>query len=266
MDMLSVGSLNQYIKGLKLQTQWTLKQQTGNYGAKGGSMEEWLDGSPSQAQELWDAGQDHGDSRLREIHQKLEAGGKLTPKERDYLQAHDPEAYRELVNLEREQKAYERELRQCRTQEEVERLRTTRINASLARIRAVEHNPHIPQSKKLEIALTEKQRVDRVAESTRKFVKSGEYAQLPTQAEEMEVREDARGASLSEPKESLAPAPSAAEGKGADGQSEPKAGTAQADTDREVEGKVRRARARAAYAAYAGDSDLPEAGAVEIRL
>ena len=171
MDLLSIGNLNSYIKNLKLQSQWTLKQQTGQYDAKGKSLEDWLDGSPRQAQET--AYGERGDKTLKKIHQKLEAGGRLTQKEREYLQKHDPEAYQDLVNQEREQRAYEQELRRCTTQEEVERLRMTRINASLARIRAVENNPHIPLSKKLEIAMAEKQRVDRIAESTQRFVTSG---------------------------------------------------------------------------------------------
>ena len=264
MDLLSVGNLNHYIKTLKFQTQWTLKQQSGNYEAKGGSLEEWLDSSLSRTQEAEDVSQDHGDDTLRKIHQKLEAGGKLTLKERDYLQDHDPEAYRELVNLEREQKAYERELRRCRTQEEVEQLRMTRINASLTCVRAVENNPHIPLSKKLEIAMTEKQRVDRVAESTQKFVKSGEYAKLPTHAEEMEANEDA--ASVSVPKEPQQPDPPATSGKESDqqpGQEEKKAAI---DVESTEERKVRLARAKAAYAANSKEL-LPSAPDIlEIRM
>ncbi len=191
MDLLSIGNMNRYIKNLKLQSQWTLKQQTGNYNAKGDSLEDWLDSSLRQAQEADASSGEHGDDTLRKIHQKLEAGGELTLKERDYLREHDPEAYRELINLEQEQKAYERELRRCKTQEEVERLQMTRANTSLTKIQAVEHNPHIPLSKKLKIAMTEKQRVDRVAESTQGFVSSGEFAKLPNRAEEAQANQDA---------------------------------------------------------------------------
>ena len=73
MDLLSIGNLNSYIKNLKLQSQWTLKQQTGQYDAKGKSLEDWLDGSPRQAQET--AYGERGDKTLKKIHQKLEAGG-----------------------------------------------------------------------------------------------------------------------------------------------------------------------------------------------
>ena len=170
----------------------------------------------------------------------MDIGGKLTQKERDYLQEHDPEAYRELVNQEREQKAYEEALRRCKTQEEAQQLQIGRINASLARVQSVEHDPHIPLSKKLEIAMAEKNRVDRVAESTREFVASGEFDELPTQSEELQANEDALDVPDPAPEESnrAEPERDALETEG----TEP-------DLETSVERKVRKARARAAYAA-----------------
>lgn len=233
MDFFSIGNLNGYVKNWKLQAQWNLKQQTGNYSAKGKTLEEWLE-APLQAQEPSPGGQ-HGDEALRKIHQRLEAGGKLTQKEREYLQAKDPEAYRELVALEREQKAYEQALRRCKTQEEVRRLQAGRVNRSLMVVRSVEHNPRIPLAKKLEIAMVEKRRVDQTAESTRRFVRSGEYARLPTQAEETEA--------LRQKQEQQAPRP---EGPQQPGREEP---AREERTETPEQRKVRRARAKAAYAA-----------------
>ena len=257
MDFMSIQNLNSYIKNLKLQSQWSMKQQTGQYNAKGTTLEDWLGDSQLQAEET--APGNGGDDTLRKIHQKLDVGGKLTQKERDYLQEHDPEAYRELVNQEREQKAYEQALRRCRTQEEARQLQIGRINASLTRVRAVEHDPHIPLSKKLEIAMAEKQRVDRVTESTRRFVASGEYAELPTRAEEAQANEDAVEA----------PAPSP-EGPGQGGPAEhplrPEGGreAPQIDVESPEERKVRRARAKAAYAAAWAPAS-PAANGVDAR-
>ena len=45
MNLLSIGNLSTYMKNVKLQTQWDLKQQTGNYAAKGKNLDEWLDSS-----------------------------------------------------------------------------------------------------------------------------------------------------------------------------------------------------------------------------
>ena len=261
MDLLSVGNLNTHLKNLKLQTQWMLKQKSGNDTAKGKSLEEWLDGTQQQREAS--AVGEQGDKTLREIHQKLYAGGKLTAKERDYLQEHDPEAYRELVNQEQEQKAYERALRRCKSQEEVDRLRIGRLNTSLVKVRAVEHDPHIPLSKKLEIVTAEKQRIDRVAESTRKFVASGEYAKLPTRAEEEQARED--GAEVPTPAPETRPEAEREDVGAEDYAPEQEADPAAIDLEQPAERKVRRARAKAAYAAAVQPAEQPVGGTITVK-
>ncbi|MGI6255474.1 MAG: hypothetical protein ACOYJZ_07545 [Acutalibacter sp.] len=286
MDLLSIGNLSTYMKNVKLQTQWDLKQRTGNYTAKGKSLDEWLDSSLKQNQEAAgvqaqvDAQRENGDDKLREIHQKLEAGSKLTREEREYLQAKDPQAYQELVQEEQQQKAYEQALRRCRTQEEVQRLQTQQINASLTVVRSIEHNPHISQAKKLEIAMGEKRKVDAVAESTRRFVASGEYAKLPTQAEEAQASQDREP--VEQPQESqgaqdpvqsqtgeTVPSTSSEEpGEKPEGIDPPhrehlssKRPVEKGESETPEERKVRRAKARAAYAAMSGTASLQPEGA-----
>lgn len=251
MDLLSIGSLNTYLKNFKLQTQWAMKQQTGNYSAKGKTLDEWLDSTMKKTQEAAgvqaqvDAQRESGDDTLRQIHAKLDAGGKLTPKEREYLQKNDPEAYQELVNEEREQRAYEQALRRCRTQEEARRLQMTRVAASLTVVKSIEHNPNIPLAKKLKIAMAEKRKVDAAAESTRRFMQSGEFQKLPTQAEEaqvnrdkLEIRPPQKGEGLQRPQ---GPKEEELAGPGRE--------ESRAEAETPEERKVRRAKAKAAYTA-----------------
>ena len=265
MDLLSVGNLNRHMKQMKLQTQWKLKQESGSYTAKGTSLEEWLNNPQAQARRA--ASDEEKRANLRKIHQKLESGGKLTAEEKEYLQKHDPESYQELVNQEREQKAYEQALRRCSSQEEVERLRVNQLNSSLVKVRAVEHNANIGKAKKLEIIMREKQRVDRIAESTREFVASGEYAQLPTRREEIQADKDA----VDKP----APAPEMpqAEGPKPEGEEEVKSPTRpeqdaepeKIDVETPEERKVRRAKAKAAYAVAAQPPETPAADRMNVQ-
>ena len=185
--VLMIGSLNTYTKNLKMQSQFQIKQANGDLTSHK-TLEEWL-GETSPAEE-W--GANHGDEQLRSIHQKLDAGAKLTPEERRYLQEKDPEAYAKLENIEREQKAFEKKLRQCRTKEEAQRLKVASLNSSLVTLRAVEHNSSIPLQKKLEIAMQEKRRCDRLEQSAREFVLRGEYDRLPTEAEQAKAERDVR--------------------------------------------------------------------------
>lgn len=189
MDFSTITSLNAYVKDLKLKTNWDLKQQKGLVTAKGLSLDEWLDSSQTKTSAK-DTVQGQRDEKLVAIRAKMDAGGKLTQKERDYLQEKDPQAYQELVQEERAQRAYEQKLRRCRTQEEVKRLQMNHINGSMMTVRSIEHNPHITQQKKLEIAMREKRITDQVAKITREFIRKGEYAQLPTEAEEAAARQE----------------------------------------------------------------------------
>ena len=153
MDWMSVTNLNAYVKGLKLKTTWDLKQQKGDVTAKGKTLEEWLESSKPKPLEREQVGGQR-DEKLATIHAKLDVGGKLTPKERDYLKEKDPQAYQELIQEERAQKAYERALRRCKTKEEVKRMLTNSISRSMMVIGSIEHNPNISQQKKLEIAMS----------------------------------------------------------------------------------------------------------------
>ena len=184
MNFAIMGRLSTQVKSMEMETHWYLKKQSGKYNDKSKSLDEWLN-SAQNAQEIQESAS-HGDDKLRAIHTKLFAGEELTTEEREYLKAKDPEAYRQLVAEEAEQKAYEEKLRKCRTKKEVDRLKMGKISKSLSTVKAVENNPYITKSKKLEIAMHEKRSLDRIEKSTKKFIKSGEYSRLPSEKDEKE--------------------------------------------------------------------------------
>ena len=138
MSLSIMGSVNTYTKTMKLQTQWNLKQQSGDYTSHKKSLDEWI----STAQETLKKSRrglygnqdddEEGNKKLNNIMQKIYAGKKLTQKERQYLQAKNPQAYEKLRASEQEQKAFEKKLRLCRTKEEVQRLKMTQLASSMA--------------------------------------------------------------------------------------------------------------------------------------
>ena len=93
MSLSIMGSVNTYTKTMKLQTQWNLKQQSGDYTSHKKSLDEWI----STAQETLKKSRrglygnqdddEEGNKKLNNIMQKIYAGKKLTQKERQYLQA-----------------------------------------------------------------------------------------------------------------------------------------------------------------------------------
>lgn len=177
MDFTTINSLNSYIRGLKMQGLWHLRQKNGASHQD----EITVDGVTFHRR----------DETLASIRAKLDAGGSLTEEERAYLKQHDPQTYQELLEEEQEQAAYERALRSCKTKEEADRLQMNRIGQSLSRIQTVEHDPAIPLHAKLKVATREKRLVDAAADSMREFVASGDYDRLPSEWEEAKKKPDA---------------------------------------------------------------------------
>lgn len=182
MNFSTIGNLNTQLKTMEMKTLWNLKQQKKDYSSKGQTLDEWLQSAETEAiQEMVD----RGDEKLRSICTKMEFGGDLTPEEREYLKAKAPDKYNELVAEEAEQKAYEEALRKCKTQEEVERLQLGRIHKAVSTLKSVENNPNIPLHKKLKIAMKENRTLQDAMESTRKFIESGAYDNLPSEKDEV---------------------------------------------------------------------------------
>lgn len=191
-----VGNMNTYLKTLKMKTVWEQKKTSGDITAK---RDPSVDAWQKIVDDMHGIGEEGSTNKvkLQEIHAKLQAGSQLTQQERDYLKAKDPEAYQELIQEEREQRAYEAALRRCRTKEEAERLKVNQLNQSMMTIKSIETNPNISLAKKLEIAMREQRKVNNVLESTQKFVESGTYEKLPTEAEYLEeLKESAEQQSL----------------------------------------------------------------------
>lgn len=95
-------------------------------------------------------------NRRVEIANKLKAGYTLTNEEITYLRRNDPEALKEYEEVKREREAYERQLKSCRSKEETERLKLTKLNGFMAQTKEISTNPYIPKDKKIQLPEEEK--------------------------------------------------------------------------------------------------------------
>lgn len=128
--------------------------------------------------------------KLGAIDSKLKAGMGLTPDEIEYLQKKYPEKYKEYLEIAKEKEAYERQLKTCKTKEDVERLKFNKMNGYLAEAKSVTNNPNIPKSKKLELLEKLLKKVMGVQSVHMEFVKSVRYKNLPTDEERTEEIKD----------------------------------------------------------------------------
>lgn len=234
-----IGNVRDYARMMEMKNKWTQKQQAAR------STEKWNLHPETKAEEerlietmtasvRFQEEAENGD-KMQEIRHKMLLGSPLTKEEREYLKENSPETYEEYVQAEeerkREEKAYREALRRCRTQEEVERLRSSAVSRCLVRAKAIEATPNIPPERKAQKLAEEGRKAADVDRSTKEFIRKGEYRRLPTETEEVRA-EKAK---------------------------EERAKSHSGEPETEEEKKVRRAKAKAAYAHLSANSeDAPE--------
>ncbi len=194
MDFLMINSVNSYVKGLDMKGRWRQKKEKADFSEDYTLNERQRKNEMFKKSYMEQRENDDSDKTLSAINNKIAVGSKLTPDEMKYLQVKNPTLYQKLKDLEKEKKQYEEDLKKCRTKEDVDKLKMSKISSSLSAINSVKNNPNIPESKKLEIAAQEQRRLNELGEIEAKFIKSGEYAKLPTEEEKAKAEKDMREA------------------------------------------------------------------------
>lgn len=194
MNFLIINSINSYIKGLDMQSRWRQKKDNADFSEDYTLNERQRKNEMFKKSYMEQKKNDDSDKTLASINSKIAVGAKLTPDEMKYLQIKNPTLYQKLKDLEKEKKQYEEDLKKCKTKEDVDKLKMSKISSSLSAISSVKNNPNIPESKKLEIVTQEQRRLNELNKIEAKFIKSGEYAKLPTEAEKSKAEKEIREA------------------------------------------------------------------------
>ena len=127
-------------------------------------------------------------SSTSELYTKLKTGGTLTEEEIAYLKEHDPEALAEYEKAQTKKKAYENALKNCRTKEDVQRLKLNRMGSFAAQAKEIASNPYIPKDKKIALMQRLNYEVCMIRDAHQTFEKSRAYEEL---SEEQELRREA---------------------------------------------------------------------------
>lgn len=196
MDFSVMQSIGNYTKNMEMQMKWKRKKANSDFTADGST--KISDSIARQAEEIRKSQADGSSKLSAQIRTKLATGKKLTQEEMDYLQKHDPQTYQKAKSIEEEQKSYEEELKRCRTKEDVQRVKMNHTAVSLSTVNNVKNNPAIPEGAKLGIMWQELMKSRALEETLGEFVKSGRYAQLPTEAEKAEAEKTLKEAKEAE--------------------------------------------------------------------
>nr|WP_304970494.1 hypothetical protein [uncultured Schaedlerella sp.] len=196
MDFSVMQSIGNYTKNMEMQMKWKQRKANNDFTADGSTT--LRDSIARQAEEIRKSQADGSSKLSAQIRTKLAAGKKLTQEEMDYLQKNDPQTYQKAKAIKEEQKCYEEELKRCRTKEDVQRVKMNHTAASLSTVNNVKNNPAIPEGAKLGIMWQELMKTRALEETMGEFVKSGRYAQLPTEAEKAEAEKELKEAKEAE--------------------------------------------------------------------
>lgn len=183
MDLNKIGSLSCYMKNMKLETKWKQKKKSGDFQSESKKTELQRKNEQFKAQYYRQQAENPEDETLKAINNKIAAGTELSSTEMRYLQSKNPMLYQKLKNDEQQEKVFEKELKECKTKDEVEKLKFNNVSKAMSTIGAVKSNPNIPEGTKLAVAESEMKKLQKLDKIAAKFVKSGDYAKLPTEAE-----------------------------------------------------------------------------------
>jgi hypothetical protein len=130
---------------------------------------------------------------MSSIQSKLRTGKRLTPTELAYLKANSPDLYDKAMRIEQERADYKKELRRCRSKDDVEKLRRRRVETFAAEAAAIAKNPNIPQEKKQEYIDFISMRAAAAEEEHTEYRKSAEYRMLPDKSKDRDSDDEQKG-------------------------------------------------------------------------
>lgn len=200
MDFSTIGSVTSYMKSMELETKFKKKKAEGDLGSQSRKKTE-LEIKNEQFKAEYMHRQDENeddDKMLTDINNKIAVDQELTPEELRYLQNKNPSLYQKVKNIENEKKQYEKDLKNCKTKEEVERLKMNKVSSALSAIKSAESDPNLPESAKLAVAQGELRRMNTLNKILAKFVERGEYDKLPAEQEVLEVEKQLKEAERAE--------------------------------------------------------------------
>ncbi|MDL2214033.1 hypothetical protein LJB76_00570 [Clostridia bacterium OttesenSCG-928-O13] len=127
--------------------------------------------------------------KLGEIGNKMKSGQALSPKEMELLEKHDPVAYQKAKQIQAERAQYQRELEQCKSKEDVQKLRQRKVAQFSSEVQSVTQSDmsHDDKVKAMELIGMRMANADKVFA---RFTESAKYKRLPDSAEQKQPRQD----------------------------------------------------------------------------
>ena len=223
-----------YISGLNQQTQQKIERKERQQQKRLADMDPMV---RQIKQYREDAQKMRESNQMASIDAKLKSGEGLTPEEEEYLKQSNPEAYKEYQEIRQEKEAYKKQLKSCKTKEDVDKLKLNKMGGFLAEMKKVSNNPVIPEQKKLGLIEKLLKKVMGIQKAHIAFTKTAKYQNLQTEEEATEKVKEKNSDAVANPSEKKdaasqeAIAPGSGEGQLGDSKAEGKKETKEPSQD-----------------------------------
>lgn len=145
--MIIAGTIRNSVSLASLESKWQQKKQNISKGNK-----ENLTAEERELQRFQEQADSIRESRKStDIDTKLQTGEELSAEEIEYLKKNDPEALKEYEEVRRERASYKKQLKDCKSKEEVEKLKMTKMGHYMAEAKEITNDPYIPKAKKYQL-------------------------------------------------------------------------------------------------------------------
>lgn len=183
--ILLSGTVRNSVKLAQLDSKWQQKKKENNIFKKD------IDPQMRQIEQYKeDLAKMRESNKMAEITTKMKSGERLTAEEVDYLKKNNPSAYQAYEEIRQEKENYEKQLKNCKTKDEVEKLKVQKLGQFAAEAKKIANNPCIPESKKVQLMGKILGKTMGVQKEHMAFVESAKYQALPTEEELAREREE----------------------------------------------------------------------------
>lgn len=186
--MILSGTIASTVQLQMLNNKWMQKKESGNVLSKQELNERstWTS-EQFMIADFQDQLEHNRETQKRQkIDNKIMSGGSLSPEEISYLEKNDPVALKKYRETKEDKESYKEKLRQCKTKEEVDRVKLQKPGELESSLSSVVNDPTIPKSAKLAKAQEILAKTNNIEAAHLEFVKSADYQSMPTDDEKKE--------------------------------------------------------------------------------
>lgn len=181
MNFFTVGSASDYVNLKKLEFKWT-ERKNNPFLPKGKNEDSFTARFSRQTEEGLKS------NNISLLRGKMQTGAPLSPDEMEYLKENSPELYETAKKIENERNEYKKALKNCRSREDVEKLKLGSLSRLAAEAKAISTSSGISTERKKELLEQAGMRVMAITYEHNRFIATSAYRALPERSDDSRAK------------------------------------------------------------------------------